>query len=354
MNDVGSIVKNTGLPAVDNVVAAAINDQVLMGLYYKYLERYDVVMMDIRDAWRTRREEVLRVASKNGIRDLGINDEIVGFYIKIPPHTRVPVPIYACFVLSKKGVVQRVLNVIDVGEGSEAIVAKGCSTIVPEGAHIAETVFWLRKGSKMTSIMLHNWAPNVRVSSKTNGYVGEGASYSYYYVKLSPVKAIGLGTELVGDTNSAIEVHEASMAHTGSNITSMIKIRLVGEASRALINSRGVVYEKGLMNVYPLIRAEAPRTSGHIECQGLVMGRGEYKTHPSLETIVDDTMLTHEASIGRISGEQLFYLESRGLSEEEASKMIVLGFLSSTLKGLPLELKNYVESALKQFVGRGF
>ncbi len=353
MDNSTDILAKTGLPSAETIVAAAINDQVLMGIYYKYLGKYDVVMMDIRKAWKERRGEVLEVLRKNGMEHLEIDDETVGFFVKTPPYRRVPVPIYACFVLSEKGVVQRVVNVIDIGEGGEAIIAKGCSTLVPEGAHIAETILWARRGSRLTNIMLHNWMPDIRVSSKTNAYIGEGAAYSYYYVKLTPVHAIGLGSELVGDRKSVVEMHEASMAHTNSRITSMTKIRLTGEGSRALIDSRGVVYEKGLMNVYPVIRAEAPGTSGHIECQGLVMGRGEYKTHPSLETIVDDTTLTHEASIGKISGEQLFYLESRGLSEEEASKLIVLGFLSSTLKGLPRELRGYVESALKQFVGGG-
>lgn len=196
--------------------------------------------------------------------------------------------------------------------------------------------------------MIHNWAPYVSVGSKTIGVVGENSTYSYYYVKLSPVRALGLSTSIKAYRNSQVDVHEATYVHRNTNVNSSIEIELNGERAGGLITTRGVVEENGNMNTRLMIKSNANKTRGHIECNGLVLGKGTYRTEPILETKVDDTFLTHEASIGKISSEQLFYLQSRGLSEEEATKMIILGFLASSMHGLPESMRKYVELALKQ------
>jgi Fe-S cluster assembly scaffold protein SufB len=196
----------------------------------------------------------------------------------------------------------------------------------------------------------------INVGSKTIGLVDKRSIYKYYYVKISPVKAIGLSTDIIGLDESNIEIHEATYGHRNTRINSSIQIILKGKESRGYITTRGVVEENGYLNTTLRIKAEAPGTRGHIECDGLVLGRGYYKTNPSLETSVDETMLTHEASIGKISGEQLFYLQSRGLSEDEASKIIILGFLSSIFTDLPGNMRDYVLMAIKQITsyGKGF
>jgi Fe-S cluster assembly scaffold protein SufB len=248
-----------------------------------------------------------------------------------------------------KGITQRIVNIFDIGENSNVTIIKGCSSIVPEGAHQALTILKARGNNRITNLMIHNWAPYITVSSKTYTFLGDNVKYNGYYVKISPVKAIGLGSEYYLGKYSIVEYNEATLAHKNTRITSNTRIVLKGRGSGGIITSRGVV-NRGYMDVNPLIRAEADDTRGHIECSGLLIEDGVYKTHPSLETTVEDSYLTHEASIGKISGDQLFYLQTRGLTEDDATRLIVLGFLTSVLKGLPSDLRRYMNETMKYFV----
>ncbi|RLG46005.1 MAG: SufD family Fe-S cluster assembly protein, partial [Thermoproteota archaeon] len=93
--------------------------------------------------------------------------------------------------------------------------------------------------------------------------------------------------------------------------------------------------------------ARAPGARGHIECRGLIMdSESRLGTVPVLRTEVSDAELTHEAAIGRLGEEQIFYLMSRGIPEEEAVSVLVRGFMEVETKGLPEELKERVRAAL--------
>ncbi|ABN69361.1 SufBD protein [Staphylothermus marinus F1] len=348
--DLKEYVEKANLPDPHLTVAGIINDKVLKGYYYNYLRRNGIILIDLNTALsnNTYKEEIHDIAYELGFDKELLYKATTGFYIKVPDEIRSSIPIYACFIIGSRGFTQRIINVVNIGDNAEAFIAKGCATIVPEGAHSAITLLRIGKNSRLTSLMIHNWAPYVNVGAKTIGIVGENSIYSYYYVKLSPVRALGLSTSIKVYRNAQVDVHEATYVHRNTNVNSSIEIELNGEGAGGLITTRGVVEENGSMNTRLMIKSNANKTRGHIECNGLVLGKGIYRTIPVLETKVDDTYLTHEASIGKISGEQLFYLQSRGLSEEEATKMIILGFLASSMHGLPESMRKYVEVALKQ------
>ncbi len=349
--------EKAGLPASENLVAGILDDRLFVGYYAMYLKKYGVVFKDIRKAYEENKEEIKNFLERiHYDKTLQVDENTAGFYIRVPPRTNVPIPIYGCFIIGTRGITQRIINIIDIGDNSNVLIAKGCASLVSEGAHSAMTLLYVGKNSMLKNLMIHNWAPNIDVGSKTYGLMDENSKFEYYYVKISPIRALGLSSHLVGMKNSTIEVHEASVAHKNSRLNTNTLIELRGNGSRAVITSRGVVEENGYMNVMAKIIAEADETKGHIECNGLVLGKGIYKTAPVLETKTNNTRLTHEASIGKISGEQIFYLQTRGLSEEEATKMIILGFLSSALIGLPEKMREYVQLALKQITsfGKGF
>ncbi len=349
MSHIRKIIERSGLPSPENIVAGII-DRNIYGFYKDRLKHYGVELYEIGEALEKKRDALKKLLRENGLEDkIVIDKETVGFYIHVKPYSTPPIPIYACFILGREGIVQKIVNIIDIGRGSNVIIVKGCASIVPEGAHKAITLLRAGDHSRITNIMIHNWAPYITVSSKTYAYIGKGVEYNGYYVKVSPVKAIGLGSEYYVGENSRIEYHEATLAHRNTRVASNTRIVLRGRGSGGYITSRGVV-NRGYMDVNPLIRAEAEDVKGHIECNGLILENGIYKTHPSLETTVENAYLTHEASIGKISGEQLFYLQTRGLDEEYAIRLIVLGFLTSAIKGLPDSMKKYMDNTMKYFI----
>ncbi len=355
-SDIKQILAKTGLPSMDSLAGMILNEKLLMGVYYKYLGKYGVTLLDVKKAWNhpEYRENIKSILRENGLEGkLDIDKYATGLYIKVPDDTVVPFPIYACFVLGSKGFVQRLINIVDIGDNAEVIIAKGCSTIVFEGAHTAITAFRTGKNSRFTTVMIHNWAPSITVGAKTIGIVGENSLYKSYYVKLSPVKSIGIGEEIRVMAGGKAEIHKATTAPKNTKVRESTTIHLEGEGSSGMIITRGIAGENGHLEKRLAIIAKAEKTKGHIECQGIVLGNAVFKTIPILESYVEDAWLSHEASIGKIRGEQLFYLQTRGLTEEEAVQLIVTGFLSSTFEGLPRELREYVESALKQFAGKG-
>jgi Fe-S cluster assembly scaffold protein SufB len=97
------------------------------------------------------------------------------------------------------------------------------------------------------------------------------------------------------------------------------------------------------------IIANAPNVYGHLECNGLVMNEnGKQKAIPALEANALDVEMTHEASIGRIARDQVEYLMTRGLSEGEATGLIVRGFLSAGIEGIPENLKEEIADIVKK------
>ena len=115
------------------------------------------------------------------------------------------------------------------------------------------------------------------------------------------------------------------------------------EIGRGVLEALGIGMELGPGEVV----ARAPGARGHIECRGLIMdSESRLGTVPVLRTEVSDAELTHEAAIGRLGEEQIFYLMSRGIPEEEAVSVLVRGFMEVETKGLPEELKERVRAAL--------
>jgi len=333
-------------------VASILNEKLLAGMYAKYLSKIGVVLMDIRRAVDKYRDIIDDVISRHGGRKIFDPSKTPGVFVYVPRGVKIETPIYACFLLGEKGFHQRIINVIKVEDGAEITLAKGCAALVPEGAHKAMSLIEVGDNARFTSIMIHNWRPGIDVSSATYATIGKNSLYRSYYVKTTPVKSIGSYEEVEAGENTRVEVHKASTAPRNTRVVSTAVVNLKGRGSSGLIVTRGVVEDGGFMVNELKMNAGANSVKGHMECMGLVLGEGVMRTLPVLETSVEDALLTHEASIGRIGGDQLFYLMTRGLSEEEAVRLIVGGFLKGAMEGLPPQVRSYMDSIINMMAGK--
>ena len=103
-----------------------------------------------------------------------------------------------------------------------------------------------------------------------------------------------------------------------------------------------------------IIQAEAEKTKGHISCDALLLSdKATMETYPGLISKVDDAQLSHEAAIGKIREEELFYLMSRGLDEEKATQLIVKGFLEPMLRDIPMEFLVEIRKIIELAVSGG-
>ncbi|MBS3813515.1 SufD family Fe-S cluster assembly protein, partial [Candidatus Bipolaricaulota bacterium] len=149
------------------------------------------------------------------------------------------------------------------------------------------------------------------------------------------------------ESNGQVEVNSITLSQGDSLVDLGGKIYLEGAGSSGVNNSKGVITDGSRVITRGTISAEAQETKGHISCDALVMNDGaRMETYPGLSSSVDNAELSHEAAIGKIKEEELFYLMSRGLDEEEATQLIVQGFVNPVIEDLPEEFLDEVKQII--------
>jgi Fe-S cluster assembly scaffold protein SufB len=147
--------------------------------------------------------------------------------------------------------------------------------------------------------------------------------------------------------NSVARYHSIIVGYPNSNLDVGSRVVLQGEDSKAEIIARSLTRGGRIVNRGHLV-GEQVGVKGHLECQGLMLSpEGVIYAVPELEARVDGVDLSHEAAVGKIAQEEIEYLMARGFSEEEATAMIVRGFLNVKIMGLPEELEAEVQKAIE-------
>jgi Fe-S cluster assembly scaffold protein SufB len=274
-----------------------------------------------------------------------------GYFIHALPGQKVTMPVQTCLMLKSKGAAQTVHNIIIVEEGAELEVITGCSTSkhVDEALHLGISEFYLKKRAKLTFTMIHNWSETIGVRPRTVIIMDEEATFINNYVALRPVKSIQTyPTCKMEGKNGVCVFNTVAVAHPGSEMDMGSRVLMNAPGCRAEITSRtittgGVVIARGQMV------GAASGVKGHLECKGLILSsKGVQIAIPELEARVADVEMTHEAAVGKIAQDQVEYLMSRGLTEEEAIGIIVKGFLDVGIRGLPPQLAAEIEETLGQ------
>ena len=279
-----------------------------------------------------------------------------GYFLYVPKGVKVETPIQACFFIKLGGYRQHTHNVIVVDEGAEAHITNGCAiaAYLDNGAHLGMTEIFVRRGGLLTYTMIHAWAPEVEVRPRTGVRVEAGGKYVSTYVSLKEASLVQTSpvVDLVGE-GAVAELNSVIYAPKGSNYDVGGVVHLKAPGTRAEILSRSVS-NGGIVRSPVVIEAHAPQTKGHIACDGLMLSEeGGIITVPGLTTYVQDTQLSHEAAVGRISDEELFYLMARGLSEEEATALIVKGFVSIKVPGLPEVVQKSIDQTVAMLAQGG-
>ncbi len=280
-----------------------------------------------------------------------------GYFIYVPPGVKVPEPVYACLILSRQGYPQIVHNIVVVGDGAELHLVTGCA--VPrnttEGLHIGVSEFYVGKDAKLTFAMIHSWGPRVHVRPRTGVHVASRGSYISYYTVFGTVASLQQHPHVVLDGDAAYRSTVVASAHKPSILDLGSEAVLREPGAKATMVSRVVAHTGSRIAMRARIVAEAPATKGHVECSGLQLGDAVVEAVPELFSKTVGAELTHEAAIGRIAEEEIAYLESKGLSEEEAVQLIVQGFLDVEEPELPTPVQRVVKAVAKMLAaGKAF
>lgn len=273
-----------------------------------------------------------------------------GYVIRALPGSRVVYPVQACLYLEKHGLSQNVHNIIIAEEDSELHIITGCATAphLKKGLHVGISEFFVKKNAKLSFTMIHNWAEDMMVRPRSVGQVEEGGLFLNNYICMKPVKSLQTypTTHLIGK-GAVARFYSLVVGSKGSEIDVGGRIFLKEPETRAEIVARAITNGADVVARGDLV-GEQPGVKAHLECRGLILNGGGIHAIPELHGKAEGVEMSHEAAVGKIAQEEILYLMSRGLSEDEATATIVRGFLSVDIPGLPPQLKTQIDKAVEQ------
>ncbi len=273
-----------------------------------------------------------------------------GYFIRSLPGSKEVFPLQACMFIGDEKVMQTAHNIIIAEENSELHIITGCATgeDVSSALHVGVSEFYLKKGAKITFTMVHNWAEQVDVRPRTGIMCGDDSTYISNYILTSPVRSIqSYPTAYCSGKNSKVLFQSILGGQKDSILDMGSRVILEGEGSSTEMISRAVSKDNSQVYSRGHLAGRMHNTKGHLECHGLVLSDDSMiYAVPELEGSAKDLELSHEAAVGKIAEEEVLYLMSRGLTEEEAASMIVRGFLSMDITGLPQELADETKRML--------
>lgn len=265
-----------------------------------------------------------------------------GSFIYVPKGVKVDLPLQAYFRINAQNIGQFERTLIIADEGSEVHYIEGCTAPVysSESLHSAVVELIALKGAKLRYTTIQNWSNDVYNLVTKRAYAYEDARVEWIDGNIGSkltMKYPGiylLGQRAHGETLSVAfagkNQHQdtgAKMVHLAPNTTSRI-------TSKSVSKGNGRTTYRGLLHV----AKGATNVKASVRCDALLLDDiSKTDTYPYMEINQEDATVTHEATVGKIGDEQIFYLMSRGFSEEDALTLIVNGFIEPFTKELPME-----------------
>jgi Fe-S cluster assembly protein SufB len=265
-----------------------------------------------------------------------------GSFIYVPKGVKVEVPLQAYFRINAQNIGQFERTLIICDEGSYAHYVEGCTapTYASDSLHSAVVEIVVLKGARCRYTTIQNWSTNVYnlVTKRATAYadatmewvdgnLGSKLTMKYPAVYLMEPGAKGetLSVAFAGDGQH--QDAGAKMVHCAPYTTSTI-------SSKSISKGEGRASYRGLVKVYP----NAHSIKSNVKCDALLINENSRTdTYPYIEIEQNNVEVAHEATVSKVGDEQLFYLMSRGLTDDEAMSMIVTGFIEPIAKELPLE-----------------
>ena len=265
-----------------------------------------------------------------------------GTFIYIPPHTKLDRPLQSYFRINSKNMGQFERTLIIVDEGSELHYIEGCTapTYTSDALHAAVVEIYVEKDAKCRYTTIQNWSSDVynlvtkRAIVEENGLmewidgnVGSKTNMKYPACILNGKYARGTCITVAGAGNNQIQDTGAKMIHLAPYTKSNI-------VSKSIASNGGNATYRGKV----FISKDAHDSVASVKCDTMLLDK-ESKSDTIPNNIVDNktSLLEHEATVSKISEDKLFYLMSRGLSEESAKELIILGFVNEFREELPME-----------------
>ena len=278
-------------------------------------------------------------------------EESDGYFIRVKKGYHAKNPVQTCMLLKNKNTMQNLHNIIIVEEDASLEIITGCTTDrhANNALHIGVAEIYVKDGGSLSFSMIHNWGSDTVVRPRTACILGKDAKYVNNYVILNPVGTLqSFPVTYLNGEGASCKYNTICLAHKDSNIDTGGAVVMNAPYTSAEIMSRSL-NKGGKMIARGRLSGNAEKVKAHLECRSIVLEDGGLTLAvPELESTVADVEMTHEAAVGKIDRDQIEYLMSRGLTEDDAVSMIVRGFLVGGIKGLPENLKREIDDAVEK------
>ena len=354
--DLPKEIRNTydkiGIPEAEKKFLAGVSAQYESEVVYKsineMLQKKGVIFLDMDSGLREYPDLVKRyfgsVIPPMDNKFSALNSAVWsgGSFVYVPPGVSVELPLQAYFRINAANMGQFERTLIIADEGSYVHYVEGCTAPVytTDSLHAAVVEIIVKKGARVRYTTIQNWSTNVynlvtkraraeeeAIMEWVDGNLGSKLTMKYPSVYLMGRKARG---EVLSIAYAGPHQHQdagGKMLHLASETTSRI-------ISKSISRGGGRTSYRGLIQVYP----GAKNVKSKVVCDALLLDEASRSdTYPTMKIDEHDVRMEHEATVSKIGDEQLFYLQSRGITKSLAESMIVNGFIEPIVKELPLE-----------------
>lgn len=374
-DDLPEDIKNTydklGIPEAEKQrlvagVAAQYESEVVYHQIREDLEEQGVIFVDtdtaVREYPELFREYFGTVVPAGDNKFSALNAAVWsgGSFIYVPKGVHVEIPLQAYFRINTENMGQFERTLIVVDEDAYVHYVEGCTAPIykSDSLHAAVVEIIVKKGARCRYTTIQNWSTNVYNLVTQRARAEEGATMEWIDGNIGSktnmkYPAVWMtGPHAKGEVLSAQFSGEGQFQDTGAKLVHMAPYTSSNVVSKSVSRNGGRSAYRGLIEIH----ANAHHSTANVECDALLVDNiSRTDTYPYNDIRNDHVTLGHEATVSQVSEDQLFYLMSRGMSEEEAMGMIVRGFVEPIAKELPmeyaLELNRLIELQMEGSVG---
>jgi Fe-S cluster assembly protein SufB len=374
-DDLPADIKNTydrlGIPEAEKNrliagVAAQYESEVVYHQIREDLERLGVLFLDTDTALREQpelfREYFGTVIPVGDNKFASLNTAVWsgGSFIYVPPGVHVDIPLQAYFRINTENMGQFERTLIIADEGSYVHYVEGCTAPIysSDSLHSAVVEIVVKKNARVRYTTIQNWSNNVYNLVTKRAAAHEGATMEWVDGNLGSKVTMKypavwlLGEHAKGETLSIAFAGEGQHQDAGAKMVHAAPHTSSSIISKSVARGGGRTSYRGLIQ----IQDGAHHSKSNVKCDALLVDTiSRSDTYPYVDVREDDVQMGHEATVSKVSEDQLFYLMSRGLTEDEAMAMIVRGFVEPIARELPmeyaLELNRLIELQMEGAVG---
>ena len=372
--DVPEDIKNTfdrlGIPEAEKTSLAGVGAQYDSEVVYHSIKedllKQGVIYTDMETAVR----EYPEIVKEHFMKCVPINDHKFvalhaavwsgGSFVYVPEGVKLSFPLQSYFRLNSPESGQFEHTLIIVEKGASLHFIEGCSA--PKynkvNLHAGCVELYVKEDSYLRYSTIENWSKNMMNLNTKKAIVGKNAQVDWVTGSFGSHISMLYPMSILNGENAKTEYTGISFAGAGQNLDTGFKVIHNAKNTSSVVNSKSISKNGGACTYRSLVRVNenAKGSKCSVSCESLMLDDiSRSDTIPTNDIKTDDVIFSHEASIGKISDKEIFYLMSRGLSEEDAKAMIVRGFAYPIAKELPVEyaveMNNLINLELEGAIG---